>query len=862
MTTSKLKLLSVFISITCVFVVWHSPYFINDWLPLTEKSHATNWSDWLADRHFIESGEELPEWNPNNAFGVNYVGRDPFMNMYSFVNISKFIFTNPKSEWMFGIFLYLAIFGFGVYFFLRQNSVSHFVALMGATLIIIYPKWLDDLTHGQGKFITAYCTIPWILLITQKIFTSGPKWVYFVILGVLGGVIFTGSGGWVSIIVSYIIVPYFLYQFFLYLKNTKSITSLFWIKVVVGTICMLTIALALSAYLLLPLLDNLKHSHRTLYSAAPGFGWIDLLGYFFTIDNRLYSSGYYNLPYPMPFEPHMINNWRFYLGVIAIPVLIQTLCIPSLRKKCAFFLFIFLFLLFVNCKIGYVVFPFFNYFEEAMGAQPSQNFIFVHFIFCYTIIFCFFVDYLIKEFRDKEGKAFMLKKSVKALVNILMIGYVIFIAGWLGAKFCVHFIPGLFESIISKSLFEDIRVYAVFQLMVNTYFLDVFFYLILLSAALRLLILYLFKKCAFYKSEKGLALIFVLICADLCLFPKIIYPYTPAIDQRYSHDLEQNKFVKNEIEKTERIGSSYHYEYYRHNMKRLFGIIEKKFGSTRPWAPQEIAKTFKRSSNNYGHIQILCDVGSSYYPVTIGKQSYTIHESLYPEYFFDFEKAMNEGDTDWYRQSWLSIWDPNSKLVDIAAIKYLFWFEPLNDPRYELIKRVPVEDGYIYRNTQALPKAFLAGHLEYFENKEDMIDKMKADSFNPYFTVLTEDKVLFDKFNKFKKGEGKGIKSDVQIKEYQANSILIETSSDKKSILVITDLFFPYWKVTINKVQDAIYRVNGIYRGIVVPPGKNEIRLTFKNPHFHKGLLISGLMLAVVCMFFCIYLVRNKLMKN
>jgi len=95
-------------------VAWWSPYFLKGWIPDSEWAYGLIWGDWLGDRLFLVTRHIIPEWNPNYVLGVNYIGRDPFNNPLSLGNAFKFFFSDPKKEFVFGVFFYLVVMAVGI----------------------------------------------------------------------------------------------------------------------------------------------------------------------------------------------------------------------------------------------------------------------------------------------------------------------------------------------------------------------------------------------------------------------------------------------------------------------------------------------------------------------------------------------------------------------------------------------------------------------------------------------------------------------------------------------------------------------------------------------------------------------------
>jgi hypothetical protein len=858
----------VIAAVLAVLFIWWLPYFCHGWLPFSEWGYGLIWGDWLSDRLWLVGQKIIPAWNPNNVLGVNYIGRDPFNNPLSLGNIFKLFFNDPKSEWIIGLFFFLTIMALGTYKFLKNNGLSSYLALLGAALIVIYPKWMDDIYHGPGKFVTAYSVLPWMMIITQSMFSVSPRLIHYLLLGVLGAAAFLGSGAWVAILIAYIIIPYFLYNNVKYLLKIQEKRGRAVFTGLLGISLSLIIALGLSSYLLLPLWDNIHLSARSLYAPPTGYGLIDALGTFFPWQNRLYTLGYYDFPLYLPFGVGMISNFRSYFGILFLPLLAYVLGTQDLRKKYVFFWVWPLVMALLFSKLGNQFFPLARLLEERLGAQSSENFLFFGFIFCFNILMMASLNDIWEKARANPAEVTAISaKSMWAnrVAFFLMMLYLAAIMVWLILWVVTHYFGSIFNVLLSLSILKDIKNFIGLHLLFYTFFYDYFFYLLLLAFIIRLGILFWFYRGRFARRSYGLTLLGLLMCLDFLLFPKMIYPFTASLDRRYSSELEQNAFVQRTVKVTERIGSNDITEKYRRKLA-LFKKAAEDYRDRGIWDPKGVYQTIAAVNPDAGFFEPLFDPGVSYYAATQNRQTYNYHESLLPDFFYDFDKALNGGNPRYFRQSWVSLWDPSSRLLDIAGISYLFWYEPINDPRLLLVGRYPVGDGYIYQNSKAVSKAYVALNLEFFSSRQDLLKRLQDPSFEPRLTVATEDQKLYAAFRRLKSASRTGGKAgETTLVAYGPNEIIVDVKVKEPSILVVTDLFFPYWRATIDQAGATIHRVNCVFRGILVDRGEHRVVLKYYNEPFHRGIKISAITALAVILLLAAAVVfeyRRKCLPN
>ncbi len=76
--------------------------------------------------------------------------------------------------------------------------------------------------------------------------------------------------------------------------------------------------------------------------------------------------------------------------------------------------------------------------------------------------------------------------------------------------------------------------------------------------------------------------------------------------------------------------------------------------------------------------------------------------------------------------------------------------------------------------------------------------------------------------------------------------IIVETDAVRPGILVLTDTFYPGWRVTVDGAPASLLRANYLFRGVYVPAGAHRVEFTYHPAPFQRGLLVSSLALAVV----------------
>ncbi|MEC7557013.1 MAG: YfhO family protein [Planctomycetota bacterium] len=85
-----------------------------------------------------------------------------------------------------------------------------------------------------------------------------------------------------------------------------------------------------------------------------------------------------------------------------------------------------------------------------------------------------------------------------------------------------------------------------------------------------------------------------------------------------------------------------------------------------------------------------------------------------------------------------------------------------------------------------------------------------------------------------------------EITGYTANQVTATVESTRGGRLVLTDLAYPGWSVRVDGEAVESVRVEGMYRGVDVPPGSHEVTWDYRPTSVIVGAVLSGVSLALL----------------
>ncbi|MGH2567259.1 MAG: YfhO family protein, partial [Bacteroidota bacterium] len=138
----------------------------------------------------------------------------------------------------------------------------------------------------------------------------------------------------------------------------------------------------------------------------------------------------------------------------------------------------------------------------------------------------------------------------------------------------------------------------------------------------------------------------------------------------------------------------------------------------------------------------------------------------------------------------------------------------------------------VYHNTANLPRAYFVNRYEVASGRE-ILDNIAAMAFDPREVayVLEDPKVAVEP-------PQRGARAEVV--RFGIQDLELKVTASGNNLLVLSETYYPAgWKAFIDGNPTEMYRVNYLFRGVVVPPGVHMLTMTFEPGGFYLGKNIS-----------------------
>src|SRR2546427_5231636 len=211
--------------------------------------------------------------------------------------------------------------------------------------------------------------------------------------------------------------------------------------------------------------------------------------------------------------------------------------------------------------------------------------------------------------------------------------------------------------------------------------------------------------------------------------------------------------------------------------------------------------------------------------------------------YIDFLRAdFNPSIYDRFDASEVSRKIMRSPLLDLMNVKYILANPELpahgfTSDKFELVYDREVR---IYRNKDALPRAFVVGRAEVLPDKNRILAKLAEPEFDAKQNVILEENVTNHA------AIASAASSPVTFERYEPNYIRLQAELTRPGWLVLTDTYYPGWKVLIDGRAGRILPADYIFRAVPLESGSHVVEFVYRPASFVWGVAISLLTIGIL----------------
>lgn len=194
----------------------------------------------------------------------------------------------------------------------------------------------------------------------------------------------------------------------------------------------------------------------------------------------------------------------------------------------------------------------------------------------------------------------------------------------------------------------------------------------------------------------------------------------------------------------------------------------------------------------------------------------------------------------------------SSRFVDVYGIKHVVSITQLEeDPRFELIyarleglegekeELLKKETIKLYKVKDPSQRAQIVKNFKVMDSKE-ILQAMIGKDFKPDRGVLLEEEPRWSKINSTHPPVIHGeVKKSVKFVSETSNRLSLQVQADEDSILVLSDTYYPGWKVFVNGREENILLANYHFRAVTLNRGLSRVEFVYDPISFKLGGLVT-----------------------
>jgi len=234
----------------------------------------------------------------------------------------------------------------------------------------------------------------------------------------------------------------------------------------------------------------------------------------------------------------------------------------------------------------------------------------------------------------------------------------------------------------------------------------------------------------------------------------------------------------------------------------------------------------------------------SYYKKNSEERKFSRVRKITPEYNSNLRTLVKSHDYVFYDRTWVFSKVPSNQgyyMADIPAYWYMKNLDVLHNVFY-LSDNVKLQSAEISRQN--------------YNSDNDFMDALVGQVLSSSGTISIVDRVS-EGFVSAPSKSVPGVLSDVKVRP---NEFSVTAELKSSALLVLTDKYYPGWKVYADGIMSPIVKTNICFKGVYLSSGKHHVRFVFRPISFYAGLTVTFVTLFSMGLF-CAFTRRRHIQK-
>jgi hypothetical protein len=214
--------------------------------------------------------------------------------------------------------------------------------------------------------------------------------------------------------------------------------------------------------------------------------------------------------------------------------------------------------------------------------------------------------------------------------------------------------------------------------------------------------------------------------------------------------------------------------------------------------------------------------------------------------FYDLWKAAEGEQTNWQPFS-VNVMSPRTlRLVSLLGARWLVDVSDATNISASGLQTPAVgyagRDATVFENPNALPRAMVATYVVVTTEERETINALLAPEIDPLSTVVVER----DQPDAAALAQTPPVHGAAVVTGQTNASVTLRATLDRRGLVLLDDSLADGWSVRVDGRPAHVVRADDVLRGVVVDPGRHEIRWSYTVPGLRAGAALSLLALAAL----------------
>jgi len=235
----------------------------------------------------------------------------------------------------------------------------------------------------------------------------------------------------------------------------------------------------------------------------------------------------------------------------------------------------------------------------------------------------------------------------------------------------------------------------------------------------------------------------------------------------------------------------------------------------------------------------------------------------YPHYALFVKSFLTERADDRFigDEEDLKLFDASGKVNKFLSLLNVKYIISKNRKRFPSPQDIVYDkEAVIFKNGDALPRAFIPAKVIFVKDDKEAIAAMKAPEFDPKETAVIYKGIKPGLIYGKNLAISRSNPSQVKMASYDSDKIDIDVMPVFNGYLVLSDAYSPWWRARIDGKPVVVERADIALRAVPVAAGRHRVEFILEKSVFLAGLHISiaGVILAIAMIFSNIFIVIFK----